>query len=107
MGVRRYSKDGRVAAWQRRFDQLQQECDLYDAAPTIGELLDHGIMRGQWYCRSIGWKPDGKPECYHRGKPFDLTSFNRGFYIHDLRRRVQRCPVCGRDRPYIELVPPE
>lgn len=103
MGVSRYSRDHVRRRWEERFDDLQHRCHWYDFSPTIGELIDHGIHQAKWRCRNGGWKPDGKGECWHSSKPFDLTRFGPKLPVHKLRWKFV-CSECGRNRPFIELL---
>jgi hypothetical protein len=104
MGVRRYSRNYDVRRWQEQFDEFQRQCQDVYLSPTIGELLDHGATRGQWRCRSVGWKPDGKPECWHSSPIFPLSRYPRHVRVFDIRQR-NTCGACGRKRPFLELWP--
>ena len=96
MGVRRYSRDQDLAAWQRRFDYFQDMCRGGYPSPTIGELIEHGIRVARWSCRG-GW------DCGHSSEEFELTRFGPGTRVHLLKRNYI-CTKCGRDRPNLNLL---
>lgn len=104
MGIRRYSRDSATERWERRFDELQAECSYYaEGSPLVGDLIDHGIRIALWKCRSIGWKPDGKGECWHKSEPFELAKFGRKLTVWKMRSLFY-CSACGRRRPLLELI---
>lgn len=101
MGINRYPSSF-TRAWEQRFDQLQLECHVGFGDITIGELLDHGIEKFKWRCRSIGWKDDGKGECWHSSDMRLLSRYGRFMKVWDIRCR-NMCGQCGRKRPFMEL----
>lgn len=102
MGVSRYSRDPDKKRWEQAFDDLQMRCHGYDGSPTIGELRAHGIETGQWRCRSVGWRDDGKGQCWHGSKKFPLAKFGARITVSKLRWKFV-CSACGRNRPFLEL----
>jgi len=105
MGISRYSRDSERKRWEQRFDELQLLCHQYDYSPMIGDLVAHGITSAYWACRSVGWKPDGKPSCGHtsEGTPMDLRKFGPTLTVAKMRR-LYVCSECGRNRPFIQLI---
>lgn len=104
MGTRRYSRDPAQRRWEERFDDLQARCRSFELSPTIGELRRHGIPRGQWQCRSVGWRgDDGRPECFHASAPFLLAKFGDTATVTKLRG-IFVCSECGRNRPHLLLL---
>lgn len=96
MSVRRYSRDPRARRWEEQFDELQRRCWVDYYSPTIGELLEHGIQRGRWECRSQG-------ACLHQSEPFGLARFKPAAKVSRLRRQFV-CSCCGRGRPDLRLL---
>lgn len=102
MGINRYP-NSLTKAWEQQFDALQRECHVGFGDITIGELQDHGINRFIWRCRSIPWKDDGKPECWHKSDERNLSRYGRYMKVRDIRCR-NKCGECKRKRPFMELI---
>lgn len=103
MGVNRYSRNNR--RWEERFDELQRLCHIDDLSPKMSDLTAHDIKRAYWQCRSVGWRDDGKDQCWHKSEktPLDLTEINPSLTVKSVRRKLY-CSACGRRRPYLQLI---